>query len=84
MTKDDVEQILQPIHAMEQRTGQMVARKALGMLLPGGMSYADKRYVIRAWQDSYFARFRNVMKYSSKKALVDSVLGKRNIVTSDS
>ena len=76
MTKDEVEDLLQPIHAMEQRSGQMIGRKALHMFLPQDMDYKAKRYVIKAWQDSYFFRFKNVMKYASRKAMIDSVTGK--------
>ncbi len=75
MTKDEAKTILQPIHAMEQRTGQMIGRKQLHMLLPDMESYDDKRFLIRAWQDGYFERSVNVMRFQVRESLIKSVTG---------
>ncbi len=75
MTKDEAQTILQPIHAMEQRAGKMIGRKQLHMLLPEIASFDDKRFLIKAWQDGYFERFSNVMRFQAREALIKSVTG---------
>ncbi len=75
MTRDEAQTILQPIHAMEQRTGRMICRKQLRMLLPEMASFNDERFLIKAWQDGYFERFSNVMRFQAREALIKSVTG---------
>lgn len=60
MNDKEVRSILMQIHKVEISEGRMIRRKEMQKHLNEGISFSDKAVLIRAWQDGYFQRLKNV------------------------
>lgn len=68
-------ELLDKLHEIEQRECRIISRKELNTHFPEDMDYTERRKVIQAWQNSYFARLNHVMKASLKSSIREAVRG---------
>lgn len=62
----DIQSFLQEIHDKEQKERRIIHRKELNLFFNEDMDYELRRKIIKAWQSSYFDRWRNIMSYMRK------------------
>jgi len=71
-----VNDILQPIHEIELKEQRWIYRKELHKHLPDGLTYDQKRALVRAWQNSYFQRSKHIYQHifnNSHDRLLDAI-----------
>lgn len=73
MKTDDIQEILQRIHEIEQNEFRMIGRKELHKHMPAGLTYQEKGILIRSWSASYFGRLQNMWKARAKHELAVSL-----------
>lgn len=60
MDKSQIQTVLQSIHEIEQAECRIIHRKELHKHLPEDMPFEDKKQFIKSWQNTYFARLKNI------------------------